>query len=47
MDEESIENSLVFNLRVLENKRLYETVEDMRFLQKLDDPDLFGEVDVD
>ena len=47
MSDEEIDQSLVRNLRVVENKRLYENVEDMEFLQKLDAPDLFGEVDVE
>jgi hypothetical protein len=47
MSDEEIDQSLVRNLRIVENKRLYENVEDMEFLQKLDNPDLFGEVDVE
>ncbi len=38
-----VEHDLVVNLRVLENKRLYEHVDDVEFLKGLDDPDLFGE----
>src|SRR5262245_24089633 len=38
-----VENYLVRNLRILENKRLYEDVDDIEFLKALDDPDLFGE----
>jgi anti-sigma factor RsiW len=37
------ELELVRDLRVIENKRLYELVEDMDFLRQLDSPDLFGE----
>jgi hypothetical protein len=47
MSEEQIQGSLVQNLRILENKKLYDTVDDLEFVRKLDDPDLFGEVDVD
>ena len=34
---------LARDLRLLENKRLYELVNDVRFLRELDDPDLFGD----
>lgn len=34
---------LARDLRVLENKRLYELVDTLEFLQQLDTPDLFGE----
>jgi anti-sigma factor RsiW len=37
------ERELVQDLRIVENKRLYELVPDLDFLKKLDDPDLFGE----
>jgi anti-sigma factor RsiW len=37
------EQDLVRDLRLIENKRLYELVEDMEFLRQLDNPDLFGE----
>jgi anti-sigma factor RsiW len=37
------ERDLVRDLRVIENKRYYDAVDDMDFLRKLDDPDLFGE----
>jgi hypothetical protein len=33
----------VRDLRLIENKRLYDLVEDLEFLQALDDPDLFGD----
>jgi anti-sigma factor RsiW len=34
---------LVRDLRVIENKRLYDLVDDLRFLEQLDHPDLFGD----
>jgi anti-sigma factor RsiW len=34
---------LVRDLRLIENKRLYEFVDDINFLRELDDPDLFGD----
>jgi anti-sigma factor RsiW len=34
---------LVRDLRLIENKRLYELVGDINFLRELDDPDLFGD----
>jgi anti-sigma factor RsiW len=34
---------LVRDLRVIENKRLYDLVDDLHFLEQLDDPDLFGD----
>jgi anti-sigma factor RsiW len=34
---------LVRDLRLIENKRLYELVNDISFLRELDDPDLFGD----
>lgn len=37
------EQELVRDLRLIENKRFYDLVEDLDFLRKLDDPDLFGE----
>ena len=37
------EQDLVRDFRLIENKRLYELGEDMDFLQKLDQPDLFGD----
>jgi anti-sigma factor RsiW len=39
----SAERDLVRDLRVIENKRLYELGEDMEFLRDLDQPDLFGD----
>ena len=45
MNPAQVEQQLVRNLRILENLRLYENVEDIEFLQAMDDPDLFGEVD--
>jgi anti-sigma factor RsiW len=40
------EPELVRDLRIIENKRLYEQVEDIEFLRQLDSPDLFGEESV-
>lgn len=40
---EPTEQDLVRDLRVIENKRIYELVDDMDFLRDLDNPDLFGE----
>jgi anti-sigma factor RsiW len=37
------DEELVHDLRLLENQRLYEQVEDVGFLKKLDQPDLFGD----
>lgn len=37
------DKDLVRDLRVLENKRLYDVGEDMDFLRELDHPDLFGD----
>jgi anti-sigma factor RsiW len=37
------EAELVRDLRIIENKRAYDAVDDFEFLQELDDPDLFGE----
>jgi hypothetical protein len=38
------ENDLLArDLRLFENKRLYELVDDIHFLRELDDPDLFGD----
>jgi anti-sigma factor RsiW len=39
----SAERDLVRDLRVIENKRLYELGEDVEFLRELDQPDLFGD----
>jgi len=38
-----LDQQLVRDLRVIENHRLYEHVDDIQFLRELDDPDLFGE----
>jgi anti-sigma factor RsiW len=38
-----LDGKLVHDLRLIENKRLYENVEDIHFLGVLDDPDLFGD----
>jgi anti-sigma factor RsiW len=40
---EPTDQDLVRDLRVIENKRLYELTDDMEFLKDLDHPDLFGE----
>jgi len=37
------EQELVHDLRIIENKRLYEAVDDLEFLRELDHPDLFGD----
>jgi anti-sigma factor RsiW len=37
------DKELVRDLRLIENKRLYDLVEDLEFLRALDDPDLFGD----
>jgi ferric-dicitrate binding protein FerR (iron transport regulator) len=37
------DQDLVRDLRVIENKRMYELVDDYEFLKDLDHPDLFGE----
>ena len=40
---EPTEMELVKELRLIENKRLYELIDDLEFLHELDHPDLFGE----
>ena len=40
IDEDQL---LVRDLRLIENKRLYELADDINFLRELDDPDLFGD----
>ncbi len=40
---EPTDQDLVRDLRVIENKRLYELTDDLDFLKDLDHPDLFGE----
>jgi anti-sigma factor RsiW len=40
---EPTEKDLVHDLRVIENKRVYEMIEDVDFLRELDHPDLFGD----
>jgi anti-sigma factor RsiW len=37
------EKELIRDLRVIENKRFYDLVDDLDFLRQLDQPDLFGE----
>jgi len=41
--KEAGDEELVRELRIIENKRLYEEAQDMEFLRLLDDPDLFGD----
>jgi anti-sigma factor RsiW len=38
-----VDELLVRDLRLIENERLYELVDDLDFLRGLDDPDLFGD----
>ncbi|MCI0457244.1 MAG: hypothetical protein L0Z62_09725 [Gemmataceae bacterium] len=44
-DPAEIEAQAIPNLRVIEQKRLLENVEDLEFLRALDHPDLFGDDD--
>lgn len=37
------DTELIRDLRLIENKRFYDLVDDIDFLKKLDDPDLFGD----
>ena len=37
------EADLVRDLRLIENKKAYDNVEDFEFLRQLDHPDLFGD----
>lgn len=37
------DRELIHDLRIIENLRLYELVEDLDYLKELDQPDLFGE----
>jgi anti-sigma factor RsiW len=37
------ERELVRDLRIIENKRLYDPIDDLDFLRQLDQPELFGE----
>jgi anti-sigma factor RsiW len=49
-DEADLDRHLVRDLRLLENLRLYEHVDDLPFLQDLadpNDPDLFGDADLE
>jgi anti-sigma factor RsiW len=41
--KEVTDEELVRDLRIVENKKLYEEAEDMEFIRLLDDPDLFGD----
>lgn len=38
-----VDQQLVRELRIIENKRLYDPIEDLEFLRALDAPDLFGD----
>ncbi len=40
---DNIEEELRKNLRFYENKKIYDLVENIEFLKKLDEPDLFGQ----
>jgi anti-sigma factor RsiW len=42
-DPVNVDALLVQELRVIENMRLYELAEDVKFLHGLDDPDIFGD----
>ena len=42
-DTSRVDAELVNNLRLYENKNLYEQIENIEFLKKLDAPDLFGQ----
>ena len=37
------DQDLVRDLRIIENKRYYDRVDDLEFLKQLDEPDLFGD----
>ena len=37
------EQDLIRDLRIIENKRLYDLADDLQFLEALDHPDLFGD----
>jgi anti-sigma factor RsiW len=39
----ALDRDLIRDLRLIENKRLYELLDDLEFLQELDQPDLFGD----
>jgi hypothetical protein len=45
MSAPDIQRGLALNLRILENQRLYENVDDIELLRALDNADLFGEED--
>ena len=45
MRPEQVEEQLARNLPLLENRRLYENVDGIKFLRALDDPDLFGDAE--
>ncbi len=42
-DDSAADEPLIRHLRVVENWRHYENIEDMNFLRGLDQPDLFGD----
>jgi anti-sigma factor RsiW len=44
-DTAEVEAQLARNRRLIENRRLYENVDDLEFLRALDSPDLFGDDD--
>jgi hypothetical protein len=39
----SIEEEIIRNFGLYENKKIYEQIENIEFLKKLDAPDLFGQ----
>ena len=39
----SIEEEIIRNFGLYENKKIYEQIENIEFLKKLDTPDLFGQ----
>ncbi|MFO0928900.1 MAG: hypothetical protein U0736_18080 [Gemmataceae bacterium] len=43
LPHEAGDKDLLRDLRLIENKRFYDLVDDVEFLRKLDDPDLFGD----
>ena len=43
MRPDTTNEDLTRNLRVIENMRFYEHVDDLNFLKSLDQPDLFGD----
>ncbi len=43
----SVDEDLIRDLRLIENKRYYDQVDDLDFLRELDHPELFGEDNLD